>query len=444
MVPDSPGSGRYSWTSVNPMGQDDPGRRGHVAPRRLTLALGAALVVLVGCGCSGQPSATPAVAHKATLPAPRPTTTVVPPATSTTTGVLSAVPTTVPVPAPLAPGWSMPLTTLPPGGGFTSVSCISDTFCVASGGGTSGNGNDLTSGSGVAVSWDGAAWSDPSVYYPAPSGAAVTAPLLPAISCTSGPSCVIADGSGHLSEGDGTHWSSPNPIPPAPPLPANPSDPGPSSPDSRSIAVSCPAPSLCGLVDNTGHTYTLRDGSWQASQSFGEPDGPNGSTVSLYQSGRVGISCPSNSSCTAVVGSSVLDWDGSSWAQEPSPWTTSSLPESSDTAISCLPGGQCLIVSGTGMSLRTPGSGWSPLQDIDPRGGLDAVSCATASFCVAADQAGAVVQWNGTAWSAPQQVIPAAGEYPGIGTSVTCPSAQFCMILNSDGDYATYSGPAAR
>jgi hypothetical protein len=26
---------------------------------------------------------------------------------------------------------------------------------------------------------------------------------------------------------------------------------------------------------------------------------------------------------------------------------------------------------------------------------------------------------------------------------VTCPSAQFCMVLSSDGDYATYSGPGA-
>ena len=73
----------------------------------------------------------------------------------------SAVPTTVPVPARRPRGGPRPLTTLPPGGGFTSLSCISDTFCVAAGGGTTGDGTALTSGSGVAVSWDGAAWSDP-------------------------------------------------------------------------------------------------------------------------------------------------------------------------------------------------------------------------------------------------------------------------------------------
>jgi hypothetical protein len=26
---------------------------------------------------------------------------------------------------------------------------------------------------------------------------------------------------------------------------------------------------------------------------------------------------------------------------------------------------------------------------------------------------------------------------------VSCPSTQFCMIINSDGDYATYSGTGA-
>jgi hypothetical protein len=40
-------------------------------------------------------------------------------------------------------------------------------------------------------------------------------------------------------------------------------------------------------------------------------------------------------------------------------------------------------------------------------------------------------------------VIPAAAEYPGLGTSVSCASPQFCMVMNGDGDYATYSGGAS-
>jgi hypothetical protein len=52
-----------------------------------------------------------------------------------------------------------------------------------------------------------------------------------------------------------------------------------------------------------------------------------------------------------------------------------------------------------------------------------------------------VVSWNGASWSAPEQVIPTATEYPGIGTTVSCPTIQFCMVMNSDGDYSTYNGP---
>ena len=33
--------------------------------------------------------------------------------------------------------------------------------------------------------------------------------------------------------------------------------------------------------------------------------------------------------------------------------------------------------------------------------------------------------------------------YPGLGTAVACPSTVFCMVLNGDGDYATWTAPAA-
>lgn len=294
------------------------------------------------------------------------------------------------------------------------------------------------------MSWDGAAWSEPAVYYPAAASGPVSAPILPAITCTSGPSCVIVDGSGHVSDGNGTNWSAPTPLAPAPAVAANPADPGVGHFESRSAAVSCPTPTICAFVDNTGNTYTLRDGSWLAPQSFGVAGGPGGSRVSLYQLGRVGVSCPSSSSCTAVVGASVLDWNGSAWTQEPNPWTASFTSGTSDpTAISCPSVSECLIVNGTGSSARTGGRGWSPEQTIDPAGGLDSLSCASTSFCVAADEGGDVVTWNGTSWSSPTQVIPAASEYTGIGTTVSCPSTQFCMIINSDGDYATYSGTGA-
>jgi hypothetical protein len=197
-------------------------------------------------------------------------------------------------------------------------------------------------------------------------------------------------------------------------------------------------------VDNTGQTDEMENGTWQPPQSFGRPDGA-GATVALYQAGRVGVSCPTSSACTAVVGASVLVWDGSSWAEQPSPWTASLVPGASDpTAISCATTSVCAIVNGTGVSMGGAESSWSAEDTVDPGGGLDSISCPSTTFCLAADEGGSVITWNGTTWSAPQPVIPAATEYPGMGTFVSCPTAQFCMIMNGDGDYATYSGSAIK
>ncbi len=413
--------------------------RGQVDPRRLAGAL--SLVVALGtvAGCSS-PSAVPTAVHRS------------PPSSagtygSTTTGAApSAAPTTVPPTVPHAPGWTSALTTLPPGGGFTSLSCISDTLCVATGGGTTGDETALTSGSGVAISWDGAVWSSPSVYFPAPATGPVTAPLFPTITCTAGPMCLIVDGSGHVSTGDGTDWSDPTPLATPPPLPANPSDPGPGQPDSRTAAVDCPAPSLCAAVDNTGRTYTLRSGTWLAPQSFGQSVGfgTAASKVSLYQVGRVGISCPTVTDCTAVVGTAVLDWNGATWSEEATPWASSMAPGSAvPVSIACPTTDLCAIVNGDDIVVRKGGDAWTPRQTLDPGRQLDAISCPSRSFCIAADDTGAIMSWNGSTWTGPTQVVPAATQYPGVGVSVSCPSAQFCMVMNANGDYATYAGSEA-
>lgn len=395
-----------------------------------------ALVVLA-CGCSASSSAIPTADHHGT-------TTTGAPRTTTTTTAPSATPTTVPATVPQAPGWSLALTTLPPGGGFTSLSCISDTFCVAAGGGTTGGGAELTSGSGVTVSWDGAAWSSPSVYYPAPAIGPVTAPVLPTITCTSGPLCMIVDGSDHVSTGDGTNWSNPVPLAPPVPLPANPADPGVGHPGSRTSAVSCPTPSLCAVVDNTGVTFTLRTNSWLAPQAFGTAQGVGASApkTALYQSGRVGVSCPTPTSCTAMVGSSVLGWNGATWSAEATPWTTSLAPGAgAPVSIACPTVDLCAVVNGDDIVVRNAGGTWTPRQVLDPGRQLDAISCPTRSFCVAADDSGSVMLWNGSTWTGPRPVIPAAAQYIGIGVSVSCPNDRFCMIMNADGDYATYSAP---
>jgi len=396
-----------------------------VARRKTSVPLTLAVLALVGCACAS-PGASPTAAHTSARKVPS----TAPPSTTSTT--LSAVPTTVTVPVTQATGWASMLTTLPPGGGFSSLSCLSDTFCIAAGGGTGGQptASVTTSGAGVTVSWDGASWSDPSVYYPAPATGPVTVPILPTLTCTLGPTCVIVDGSGHVSTGNGTDWSTPTALRPgvgSTPVPSG------GAGTVATASVACPTPTFCAMVDSAGQADTMQGSTWAAVQTLGSPSPPP------TGDGRVGISCPTASFCRAVVGTAVVDWNGTSWSVEPVPWTTALAPGASDTAIACPSTTLCAIVSGSLLSYRHGNGPWSPVEPIDPHGGLDAISCPTTSFCMAADAGGSVTTWTGGSWSAPRAVLPEATDYPGIGTSLSCTRGRFCMLMNADGDFSTYA-----
>ena len=52
-------------------------------------------------------------------------------------------------------------------------------------------------------------------------------------------------------------------------------------------------------------------------------------------------------------------------------------------------------------------TGWSQGRLIDPlRGQPTSVSCPTATFCVAVDQSGYALTYNGTSWSSPEEIDP--------------------------------------
>jgi hypothetical protein len=369
---------------------------------------------------------------------PVPTTSAPTASTAPTTTIPSAVPTTgttgVGTVVPVV-GWSHPATTLPPAGGFTAASCISDVFCLAAGGGANEADASLSTGPGVVSSWDGATWAPSVTYFAAPADGPATAPELPAIACTHGPRCAVVDGSGHTALGDGTTWSPLLALAPSLVAVADPADSGPGHPGSRSAAVACPTSQFCAYVDNTGHVATLQGTTWSAPQAITARTGS--SAVELFQSGRVGISCATASTCTALVGGTVLDWNGTGWTAGPGPWPDGTA---GDSAVSCPTPGTCLAVRGSSLSARTPGTGWSAPRVIDGNGGLDTLSCPTTSFCMAADAYGNVVHLAGGTWSAPSKVVPTPVDYAGDGTSVSCPTDQFCLVLNGDGDYATYQG----
>jgi hypothetical protein len=140
-----------------------------------------------------------------------------------------------------------------------------------------------------------------------------------------------------------------------------------------------------------------------------------------------------------VVGTTVLDWDGTQWSEEPTPWAIAADPKG--VAVACSTATLCAIVSGPAMAYRNGSATWSPPRAIDPGGELDGISCPTTSFCMAVDAGGSAVSFNGSTWAPPVKVLPPATEYTGIGTSVACTADQFCMVLNGDGDYTAFNPP---
>ena len=404
-----------------------PARRGATDT---ALAGTIAVIVLSAAVLSACGSPTSAPVRRAVPTTVAPTTTSAP-----TTTQPSAVPTTVPTPVVPAVGWSRPATALPPAGGFTSVSCISDVFCLAAGGGSDHADAADSSGPGAVAAWDGATWAPATTYYATGPGGSPP-PWMPAIACTDGPLCAVVDGSGHTSLGDGTTWGAPSPLAavvgPAP----DPSDPGPGRAGSRTAAVACPTSRFCAYVDNTGHVATMSGTTWSAPEVFASRGGT--SAVALFQTGRVAVSCASASACTALVGDTALDWDGTAWSATPGPWGGAGA--AGDTAVSCPAPGTCTAVHGGSVATRVPGGGWGAPRSIDAGGGLDAVSCPTTSVCVAADAYGNVLRSSGTTWGPAQKVVPTPSAYTGDGTSLSCSTEQFCLVITGDGDYATYQG----
>ena len=400
---------------------------------RRIAAVGAAWgLLLVLAACSSMSAHSADRPGSATTPATTPATTT----TGTTTTTLpSAVPTTVPTPVVPTVGWSSPATTLPPAGGYTSLSCISEVFCLTAGGGSNQADVIGSSGPGVTASWTGAIWSAPATYFAAAPGPN-SPPWMPAISCTNGPLCAVVDGSAHATLGDATTWSPPALMRGDFASPPNPADPGPGHTGSRTAAVSCLGQRFCAYADNTGHVATMHGTTWSERRAFTTPSGS--SSVALFQRGRVGLGCASPSACTAIVGNAVLDWDGSGWSTSGGPWGGDGYV--GDTAVSCPSARTCIAVHGSSVSIRLGGTAWSAPRSIDGNGRLDAISCPTAFTCVAADAYGAVVRQTSSGWTSPQKVVPTPVDYTEDGTSLSCPSAQFCMILTGDGDYATYTG----
>lgn len=76
---------------------------------------------------------------------------------------------------------------------------------------------------------------------------------------------------------------------------------------------------------------------------------------------------------------------------------------------------------------------WSAPTLIDPNGG-SSLSCPSSDFCAAVDAEGDITTWNGSSWSTPQSVDAVTA------LSVSCVSASFCLVTDNAGDVLTWNG----
>ena len=366
------------------------------------------------CGCSS-PSAAPAAgppAAPARRPARRPPSAA--PAT-TTTGPPSAVPTTVPIPPGQAPGWSPTLTTLPPGGGFTLAlvhlghllhrrrrrnqrrSIRADRR--VGGGPVVGRGLVVRS----------------LVYFPAPATGPVTAPVLPAVTCTSGPSCVIVDGSGHVSNGDGTDWSAPIADAAGPVDAGQPGRPGSRTPRLTDRPSSARHPPSAPSSTTPARPTPSKGGHWLAAAVVRGP-GPGAAASRLPLPGRAGRGLVPDRRLVHRGGRHARCSTGTappgprSRRRGPPRW----LGPSDPTAISCPTTSLCAIVNGSGVSLGRTGRPVVGARRPSTRTGSSTRSRARPPPSAwPPDSGGSVVTWNGTSWTAPDQVHPGGHRVPG-------------------------------
>jgi hypothetical protein len=271
-----------------------------------------------------------------------------------------------------------------------SVSCTSDSFCMAIG------------QSGLAYAYTSSGWAAGTPYD--------TSGVLPfQVSCASPTLCVAIDQSGQAVVYNGS-WSAPTTLAGA-----------------RMDSVSCPlGTSFCMALSN-GTYYTFNGTTW--------------STGTALDPGKASVlSCASETYCMVTEGSSIYVLSGTTWTNSPAP----DGPLHGFTySISCPTTTFCVAVDWYGAYLIYNGKTWSSPQRISSvASAVDSVSCTSPTFCMAVDattsngEGGHIFTFNGQSWTLQgQDALPLS--------SVSCAGPSSCEMLSYGGgsvDYATWNG----
>lgn len=291
--------------------------------------------------------------------------------------------------------WSKP-SVVPPASQLMSLSCLSATFCMAAGWADANRHIEV-------FRYDGTSWT-------AQASLVYQWGRYPRVSCASTSFCLVVGSIGYRTF-DGTGWSAEQPFQPAQP-----------SYDDQVIGLTCVSASFCMAVTVFNRVYRFDGTGWSAPLSI------------------AGLTKPSTVSCTSatfcLAGDSlgnVASYDGTSWAVTPQ---VSPHPIS---WASCASSTDCRVVDNTGTVFRFDGQAWS--IELSSHFTASRMSCAPGGTCVLIDadyllQDGEAMVFDGTSWGSAHQIQ--FGPYGGGG--VSCVSTSFCMAIDVGGWAASYDG----
>jgi hypothetical protein len=310
--------------------------------------------------------------------------------------------------------------------GLSAVSCPNRSFCMAVGSVDIEISAPCTGICNLALTWNGSTWQQ--VDTPGAGG-------LSAVSCVSATSCIAVSGSQAMAW-DGTTWTQ---LTLGQPGTAGMSLPG----------IACRSGTGCMAVG----MYVTLDGAalplaeqwngstWRVRRTPGPGDAFNGLS---------GVSCPAVRSCVAVGnrinGSDVQvalaeRWDGRRWRvlATPSPGAHLNVL----TAVSCPGAADCMAVGyydaaggRQAFAEQWNGASWTTLV-IPHMGALKAVSCPAVNSCMAVGSYlspgrthALTATWDGTTWTV--QASPDPGGPLTEFTGVSCTSSSNCIAVGDD------------
>jgi hypothetical protein len=286
---------------------------------------------------------------------------------------------------------------------LSSVSCVSQSFCMAVGYGETGS---TTHGS--IQQWDGDSWNVVDAADPGGVGSAEFA----GVSCVSSQFCMAVGGQGSADDNtfesvaeqwNGTGWS-------VVPMPASMS-----GQHNVPAAVSCASATSCtaaGEITANQSTSTLIE-SWNGTD-WSVISSPNSSGVTNE---LLAVSCTASDSCTAVGHHRVTGGVFQTLAETSvggGAWTISAPIDTSTTAVNELLGVSCLSSTGcraVGRAFNATTSTYRPLAEsfngttwsittTKPFGtDLQSISCTSTTACTAAGGDGLIEAWNGSTWT---------------------------------------------